>query len=226
MPGVAIILCPNSKSTKMKRTLLIAASVLMAGMVQAQDNATAGEHSEHNMWLSGSAQFRSYDDDSDYTESGGNFSPAFGFFLNERMAVGLRFSIEGMKMEENNDGYDEETKMSEFSVNPFFRYYRNISDNCHLFGELSVGFGSGKVETDVEFGPDPEDTYSFFQTSISPGIQYWMHERWSVEAAWGALSYRGYNDKADFDGQSDRTESEIAVGLDLTSLSFGLNFHF
>jgi len=209
----------------MKRTLLIAASVLVVGTMQAQDNATK-ENMDNRMWLSGSAQIRSYDDDSDYSESGGNFSPSFGFFLNERMAVGLSLTVEGIKAEEKISGFDVETKISEFSVNPFFRYYKNVTTNFHLYGELSVGFGSGKVETDVPFGPDPEDTYSFFQTGIAPGIQYWMHEHWSVNAQWGALRYRTYNDKADEDGESDQTESEIVVGLDLSSLSFGLNFHF
>ncbi len=210
----------------MKRTLLIAVSVLLVGMVQAQDNATV-ENMDNRMWLSGSAQYRNYDDDSDYSESGGNFSPEFGFFLNERMALGLSFSIDGFKSKDEFSGLDVETTRNEFSVNPFFRYYRNISQNCHLYGELSVGFGSGKVETDLELGPDPEeDTYSFFQTGIAPGIQYWLHEHWSINAEWGALRYRTYNDKADEAGQSDRTESEIVVGLNLSSISFGLNFHF
>ena len=209
----------------MKKTLLLVASILVAGMVQGQDKP-ASEHSENRMWLSGSAQFSSFDDDSDYSESGGNFSPEFGIFINERMAVGLSLSIEGLRIEEDNDGFDEETRISEFSVNPFFRYYKNISSDCHLYGELSLGFGTGKVEYDYEFGNDPEDTYSFFQTGIAPGIQYWMHKRWSVNAEWGALRYRTYNDKADFDGQSDRTESTIEFGLDLDALAFGLNFHF
>lgn len=209
----------------MKKTLLIAASVLLVGTVQGQDNATS-THSDNRMWLSGSSQFQSYDDDSDFNQSGGNFSPEFGYWLNERMAVGLSLTIEGLKTEDNDDGIDFETKRSEFSVNPFFRYYKNISKNCHLYGELSLGFGSGKIDYDYEAGFDFEDTYSFFQTGIAPGIQYWMHERWSINAEWGALRYRTYNDKADFSGQSDRTESTIEFGLDLKSLAFGLNFHF
>lgn len=199
----------------MKKTILMAATLLIAGLAQAQDE---------KMWISGSANFRNYNDDGDTKITGGEFSPGFGYCINPKIAVGIGLSYSSQKQEEDdgNNGTIENT-MSEFSVAPFFRYYKSVGDKCSLYGEVNVGFGSGKSETD---GADNEDTYSFLQAGIAPGIQYWFHNHWSVNAEWGALRYRADNDKGDADGQDDFKSSEINVGLDLSSISFGLNFHF
>jgi len=199
----------------MKKTIFIAATLLVAGFAQAQDE---------KMWLSGSANFRNYNDDGDTKITGGNFSPAFGYYINPKIAVGISLNISGQKQEED-DGNNEtiEYTTSEFSVQPFFRYYKSVGEKCSLYGEVYVGFGAGKTETE---GADNEDTYGFLQTGIAPGIQYWFHNRWSVNAEWGALSYRADNDKGDGDGEDDFKSSEFNVGLDLSAISFGLNFHF
>ncbi len=199
----------------MKKTIFMAATLLIAGFAQAQDE---------KMWISGSANFRNYNDDGDTKITGGNFSPSFGYCITPKIAIGISADISGQNQEEDdgNNG-TVEYKMSEFSVGPFFRYYKELGENCSLYGEVNVGFGSGKSET---VGEDDEDTYSFLQAGISPGIQYWFHNRWSVNAEWGAFRYRADNDKGDFEGQDDFKSSEINVGLDLSSISFGLNFHF
>lgn len=199
----------------MKKTIMIAAALLVAGMVQAQDT---------KMWLSGSAQFRNYSDDGDLKVSGGNFSPAFGYCINPKIAVGLGLSYGSTVTEDNYDGIKVKTTESEFMAAPFFRYYKSVGDKCSLYGELNVGFGSGKSKIDVAGSTD--DTYSFIQAGIAPGIQYWFHNHWSVNAEWGALRYRGDNDKGDISGQEDFKSTDITVGLDLSSISFGLNFHF
>ncbi|HMT30596.1 MAG TPA: hypothetical protein PKD91_15070, partial [Bacteroidia bacterium] len=114
------------------------------------------------------------------------------------------------------------TTETEFGVSPFFRYYKSLSDNCSLYGEVNVGFGSGKSKVNTSGSTD--DTYSFMQAGIAPGIQYWVHKRWSINAEWGALRYRADNDKGEL--QNDFKSSRIDFGLDLSSISFGLNFHF
>ncbi len=198
----------------MKRTLLIAASILCVGLVQAQDN---------KLWLGGSAMFNNYSNDAKTKISGGNFSPELGFFINEQIAVGLSLDITGNKVEEKNQNITVTTKTNEFAVMPFFRYYNELSENCSLYGQLAAGFGSGNSEVT---GSGYKDTYSFFSAGISPGVQYWIHKNWSINAEWGALGFRADNDKGDVAGQDDFKSSNLTVGLNLSSISFGLNYHF
>jgi len=201
----------------MKKTILIAASLLLAGFVQAQDN---------KMWLSGTVGLQSYSDDDDNKTFGGVFSPGFGYSINPKIAVGIGLTYSSFTDEEEvgNDTY--EFKTTEFSVAPFFRYYKSLADKCALYGELNVAFGSGKEEDDNGPLPDTEDTYGFFQAKIAPGIQYWVHDNWSINAEWGVLSYRVDNDKADTDLEEDWQSNELNVGLDMAAITFGVNFHF
>ncbi|MBL0343196.1 MAG: porin family protein [Bacteroidetes bacterium] len=200
----------------MKKTLLIAASLLIVGMTQAQDN---------KFWVSGSAQFLNSSDDSDDKLTGGSFSPAVGYSINKTLAVGISLGYDGTKFEQKITGGTSETTTSEFSVFPFFRYYKSVGEKCSVYGEVFGGFGSGKSEFKAG-GISAEDTYGFVEAGISPGIQYWFHDNWSVNAVWGALRYRGDNDKGDAQGEEDFKSSDIEVGLNLSSISFGLNFHF
>ncbi len=201
----------------MKKTILIAASLLVAGFVQAQDN---------KMWLTGEVNFYNYSDDGDTKIMGGVFSPSFGYSLNEKMAVGIGLSYESFTTETDNGFETEEEKTTEFAVAPFFRYYKSLGEKCALYGELNLAFVSCKDEDDNGSSPDTEDTYGFFQAKIAPGIQYWVHDNWSINAEWGALRYRADNDKSDVDGQDDFKSSEFELGLDMSSISFGVNFHF
>lgn len=200
----------------MKKTLLIVAALCVAGISQAQDN---------KFWIGGSAQFNNYSDDGDTKITGGNFSPSFGFSINPKIAVGIGLNYQSTTTKEKNSTGDTEQKNTEFGVMPFFRYYKSIGDKCSLYGEVNVGFGSGKSKYTAG-SVSTEDTYSYIQAGIAPGIQYWFHNNWSVNAEWGALRYRGDNDKGDYPGQKDFKSSNIAVGLDLSSITFGLNFHF
>src|SRR5688572_14630788 len=71
----------------MKKSLLVVAALLVAGFAQAQDN---------KMWLSGTAMFSSSTNDpSDAKTSSWEFGPAFGYMINENIAVGLGLSIGG-----------------------------------------------------------------------------------------------------------------------------------
>jgi len=213
----------------MKKSLLVVAALLVAGFAQAQDN---------KMWLSGTAMFSSSTNDpSDAKSSSWEFGPAFGYMINENIAVGLGLSIGGDTEEStiyvdlDGDGFPEtsvdvEIKTSTFGVAPFLRYYKSLGDNVSMYGELEIGFASGKIDSGA-----PDDLkFSSFGVGVAPGIQYWFHDNWSVNAEWGLLGFNSSTVKdgaidSDGDVVDDKT-STLDIGLDLSALSFGLNFHF
>ena len=169
------------------------------------------------MWIGGQAGISSSTNDNDDKSATGVFGPNFGYMLNDKMAIGLGLLYSNTTEE---DGATEvETKSNLFEIAPFFRYYKSLGDNCSLYGELEVAIGSGKSEVD---GNDAGE-FSTFGFGIAPGIQYWFHDNWSINTEIGVLGFDSTTDKS---GEEDFKSSEFNFGLDLTSLSFGLNFHF
>jgi len=187
----------------MKKSLLLAAVLLLASVAtQAQ----------HKMWVSGSAGVSSSKTDVDNADPfvNANFSPAFGYNLNDKWTLGLALNYGTSK---SND----ENKSSEFDVNPFVRYNKSISDKVVLYGEGDVRFGS-KKETVANVENDGIGTFGL---GISPGIQYLFNDRWSMNADIAILSYDSEDDK-----DAKVKTNTLNFGLDFTSLNFGLNYHF
>lgn len=187
----------------MKKSLLLAAALLLASVAtQAQ----------HKMWVSGSAGVSSSKTDQDNADPfvNANFSPAFGYNLNENLTIGLALNYSTSKA-------NDENKSSEFNVNPFVRYSKTVSDKVVLYGEGDIMFGSKKeTVNDVD-----NDGISTFGIGIAPGIQYLFSDRWSINADIGILSYDSENDK-----DSEVKTNTLNFGLDFTSLNLGLNYHF
>mgnify|MGYP000853227709 FL=1 len=164
---------------------------------------------DHKMWIGVDLGFNSHKfGDADNT-SQFSIAPTFGYHLSEAMAIGIRV------------GYASPGKdISAFGVNPFFRYGKSIGDKATLFGELGVDYVSGSDKTNAS----AEIKTSAFGVGISPGVTYMFADNWGLEAHFGHLG---------FDSESEEVGSADAVkttnfGLDLTmsSLSFGLTYHF
>jgi hypothetical protein len=195
----------------MKKTILAICTVCITSVAMAQDDEG------NKMWIGGMAGISSSTEDNDDKSFTGVFGPNFGYMLNEKMAIGLGLTYTSTTSEDG--GSEIETKSNVFEIAPFFRYYKSLGDNCALYGELEVAIGSGKTEVD---GNDAGE-YSTFGVGIAPGIQYWFHENWSINTEIGALGFDSTTDKS---GEEDYKSSSFEFGLDLTSLTFGLNFHF
>lgn len=205
----------------MKKALLLAAGILVASFAQAQD---------YKMWLSGTASYSSSNTDpGDLKVSGGSFGPAWGMMINENIAVGLGLNITGSTTDAGT-----ELKSSGFEVMPFMRYYKAVSDNFSLYGELNISFGSGKQEildTDINGLPIIVDAdFSTLDILVGPGVQYWFTDRWSMNAQVGVLGYSSRTDKdaaLDSNGSvTDLKTNSFGLALDFTSLNFALNYHF
>jgi opacity protein-like surface antigen len=193
----------------MKKIILSIAAVFAFGAANAQDS-NGGGFSKGSMFLSGSVGYSS----EKVGNASGNtftFSPAFGYFITEDMALGGRLNVMSGEDIDNGD------KSSEFGLEVFGRKYWTASSQFSLFGELAVGFGSGKVE-DV-FGD--EDKYNTFGINAGIGVNYFISSAWSIEAKWAALGYNSFK----YDGADDAYNT-FGLGADLANISLGLNYKF
>ncbi|MFM7728908.1 MAG: outer membrane beta-barrel protein, partial [Flavobacteriales bacterium] len=170
--------------------------------------------------------------DTDPKVSGGSFGPQYGYWVNDNIAVGIGLSYSSSTAENGTEGgaLDYKTKeMTGFSVSPFVRYYKKM-DKFALYGELNIGIGSGKTSwSDVTAGSSPVEVpdaeTKSFSLNVGPGVQYWFSDNWSMNTTIGLLSY-GTDTQVGQDGADDVVTSDLNFGLDMTSLNFGLNYHF
>lgn len=220
----------------MKKTMMIACGLFLATVtVYAQDS---------KMWLGGTASYNSSSSDNVDTKiSGGSFGPTFGYMINENLAVGLGLSYSGTKTTDGAEDLGIEDSLGNPSfllyksksvsglvISPFVRYYKGLGDNLKMYGQLSIGIGSGTTSWDVETGEVDDVKYSTLGLNVAPGIQYSLGDSWSVNAEVGLL---GYNSRTDKDaGLNDNLEpvdvksSSIDFGLNLNDIKIGVQYHF
>ena len=197
----------------MKKIYLTLLICLATGWAIAQDDG-------YKMWLGGTVNYTAESDDGDNDETSLMIGPSVGYNINKSLAVGLGI---GFQSSESND-----LASRRFEVGPFVRYYKSLSDVFSVYGALNIGFGSGSDEVMVgTIGTETEDDdYSFFGAEISPGVQFWMNKRWSINAELGLLGYSTHNDKEDDVTPEDFKSNEFYFGIDMNSISFSLNYHF
>lgn len=194
----------------MKKVILSVAAVFAFGFANAQET-TEGAFSKGSMFVSGSVGFES----SKFGDAKSNdlqFSPAFGYFLADNIALGARLNV--------SSGKDEagiaETKRNGFGAEVFGRYYWTPASKFSVFGELAVGFGTDKTET----GP-LEEKYNTFGVNAGVGVSYFLSSSWALEAKWAGL---GYNSRKE-DGADD-AENTFDIKADLSNINLGLIYKF
>ncbi|WP_396154605.1 outer membrane beta-barrel protein [Flavobacterium macrobrachii] len=193
----------------MKKIILSVAAVFAFGFANAQDKNESSGFSKGSMFLSGNISYDSTKE-GDLKSNQLTFSPTFGYFLTEDIALGGRLNV--------LSGEDEDkTKTTEFGLELFGRKYWTASSQFSLFGELAVGFGSGKEEPAV----GGENKYKAFGVNAGIGVNYFISSAWALEAKWAALGYNSLK----FDGADDAATS-FGLGADLSNISLGLLYKF
>ncbi len=191
--------------------------ILLSLMIIFTYTCTMAQEDVNKMWLGGTINYSSYTDDDDDDQTDLTIGPSFGYCINDKLAVGITISYSSS--EENN------LSNTMFGIMPFFRYYQKLNDNFSVYGALNVGFASGSDEVNV--GTEVvDDEYGYFNVGVAPGIQYWFAKSWSVNAEWGILGYQTYTDKKDDVTPEEWKASQFSFGLDMSAITFGLNFHF
>ena len=200
----------------MKKVLLSVAALLAFGMASAQDDKAAegGKgFSNGDIFMTGAVGISS-EKTGDVKTTDFTIAPSVGMFVSDNIAVGLQVGFSSSK-EENPPAEDLKTTM--FMVGAFGRYYTTPKNDFSFFAQLGVMYGTQKVEQD----PNELKT-NVFGASLTPNISYFVSEHFALEAGFGALSYS--NSKPDVDGAESTNNFEL--GLDLTSINFGLTYKF
>lgn len=162
-----------------------------------------------------------------------SFMPTIGYNLSEHITIGAMLGYVGGS-ETEKDVYvpGDELKYTEgkFKVMPFVRYVGAINDNFGWYGQLDLGFASGNGKTELKTPGiatvSSEGKVGELGLNIRPGIYYQFSDHFSMNTHYGALGYNA-DTFIDTDGGEFITKN-TSFGLDLSmsTLRFGLNYHF
>ena len=194
----------------MKKVIFSLAMLASVGIANAQDGYSKG-----NTFLTGSLGISSQNDkDANYKTNSTTINVGVGHFLSDNVAVGVGLGIGSNK---ETDGTTTVVEESTLAAGAFARYYFSPKSKFSMFGHLGVNYASATDKTS-----DPDLKISGMDIFAAPGFNYFISKNLSLEAVIGRIGYSSA--KADVTGAKGTTAFDF--GIDLTSVTFGMNLRF
>ena len=200
----------------MKKIILSLTALLSIAFVNAQSKSEG--FSKGSIYVSGGFGFNSTNDkDTELKSSSYKFSPSAAYFVTSNLAVGAKLNFGGgSKDVQVNDTTTATTKNSTTGFGVFGRYYFTPASKFSVYANLGVDYNSTKPNTDDDFKENE------LGIAITPGINYFLSNHFSMEASYGRLGYT--STKSNVSGAKGTTS--FGLDLDLSTISFGLNYKF
>lgn len=158
--------------------------------VDAEMNTAKGITFSHgDMFIEGALQISTGGDRDFYA-----FNPKFGYFLNDKFAVGGQVSFSSDKYESTD------TKTNIFGIGGFARYYVLELDKKRFkaYGEVGLGYGRNKVETAT--GSDDSNSLT---ANINVGLNYFLTK--NIAVTFTLANILSYNSVSPENGPSSDT---------------------
>jgi len=154
----------------MKKIILLFVAVFAFSFANAQESEMPkATLSAGDMWLEGGISLTTGDNSNDYFA----FTPKFGYFINQKLAVGGDFNISSTSYLPNGNNLD---KANSFGIGAFLRYYFLSLGNFKAYGEAGLGYNHTKLEylnttTNINNG---------IKANIDLGINYFFTPKWAA----------------------------------------------
>ena len=211
----------------MKKIILSLTALLSIAFANAQSKSEG--FSKGSFYLTGGIGFTSTDDQGT-SASSFKFAPAASYFVSNNFAIGAKLGINSTKSTEYGVdvpqlGYLDfggdalEVKENTTSFGVFGRYYFTPSSKFSVFGNAGLDYSSTKWTVD---GSTADDKFNTIEFAVSPGVNYFLSNHFSMEAQFGKLGYSS----AKWSTDGAKATSTFGLDLDLSTISFGLNYKF
>ena len=201
----------------MKKVLLSAVALLTIGFANAQEEKSFG-FAKGDVIVEGNLTFGSTNDkNSDVKTNNFEFNPKVGYFLTDKVVLGLEVGVGSDK--EETAGVDTD-KNSNFNVGVFGRYYfLDLGQRFKTYAEAGLGLQSGKTGL-------ADAKYSGVGAGAGLGINYFVSESFAIN--FGLTDILSYSSSKD-DGAENVSEFNANVNVFnnfFTTAQFGLTFKF
>ena len=157
--------------------------------------------------------------------------PQFGIFINESMmlGIGINYEFTETKSKYINIVSYEESKSTQKNnlifINPYFKKFFKVKDDFFVTTSLNflIGFGKRKTEGENYYGYNDNRKYELnifeYRLNVSPGLTYFLNDRWALNASIGQLFYSHTKETPDnYTGVSEKPKN--------IDKNFGLSFKF
>jgi hypothetical protein len=199
------------KLTNMKKIILTVAAVFALTFANAQDKkeGTGEGFSNGDLYLTGAAGFSS-EKTGDAKVDGFTLSPGLGYFITDNIALEGQINFESAK---NDDGAGNELKTNGFGIAAGAKYFWTPASKFSLSVGANISYMSTKVDNGLA-----DFTTKEIGFNIPLGMNYFVSDDWALTTSWGGFGYSS-NDNG---GDGAEKTTGFNLGLDLTSISFGL----
>jgi len=145
-------------------------------------------------------------------------APSAGYFMSDKVALGLNLSILSGK---DDDGTDVD-KYSSFAVGPFAQYYMHVGE-----GQFSF-----LVEGGFLYGVDKDKpaaggtlTGNSLTVYVSPGFTYFFAKRWALDFKLRGIAFNSSDPNTDRASTGDK-DNYFTFGASSFNPSLGFRFIF
>lgn len=136
-----------------------------------------------------------YSSNQDYIHYGMDIKPNVGYFVTDRLALGLAlpFSFSRSK----NDAW--QYSYTYYGLSPFLRYYFAKRDKSAFFASTSFGFSNASSKNKSGSSDETKNSSTYTSANLSLGYVYFLTKNIGLEAV---LGYNRNKEK-DYDTRSD-----------------------
>lgn len=209
----------------MKKITLLVASLFAMGIAHAQDSKPTYGFEKGSKFVEGNFSFSSTNDkEVESKENTFIFNPKFGYFVNDKFAVGAELAYASAKSEQGS--YEE--KGTGLGLGVFGRYYfLDLGERFKTYGEFGIGFMNTKFEESI--GSITNDVkLNAFGAGLTLGVNYFVTENIAINFALAdIMSYT--SEKYDYDGAEATNSFYLGFGEFnnfFATAQFGLTYKF
>lgn len=196
----------------MKKIILTMAAVFAISFANAQDSKESSEgFAKGDLYLTGTAAFGS-EKTGDAKVDGFTLAPGLGYFLSENLALEGQLKFRSGTTNSGAVGAEDE-KTTGFGITAGVKYFWTPASKF----SLSVGGRLSYMSTKVDNGVF-DYTEKEIGVDIPVGLNYFLSDSFALTAEWGGLGYSSNDNGGD---GAEKTNS-FGLGLDMSSISFGL----
>jgi len=162
-----------------------------------------------------------------------SISPQCGMFISEFLEVGLGIAYQQNKskyIEGGSSSYDDDNqtvKTNQFLIYPYITKYGKIAEKLYFTSTLKVQFGFGKHD-DGRDRSTSESDISVFNINASPGLTYFISNKWSLKCTIGQLYYNrtkySLDESSDYYDGYENIDENLGLNLDLNTFTIGFQY--
>ena len=215
----------------MKNTILFLALVFISSTAFAQIQKGVGyfEGSLSGSYNKGKNPVGS--SNSTYTNNYWIIDVSYGHYLTDCFAIGIGGGINLNDYKYENSSVDfysfnRQTNVL-YSVSPFIRASKKITDNFFFFGNLNLSAGTGPTQetrrdSNNDYGKT-EGKQVTFEAKITGGLNYFLNRHFALKLSYGNFMYSSTTEKEN-ESDDERTTNFLNLNLGLSSVSIGLQY--